>query len=263
MAGQYFDRPAPTVLAKQSGSSFPHADNNSRGSNHASQSLIIPSWTYTVQLFLVWCWYPLIQARDNLEYFANRIIELAELPPYYGESPATATTSSQASSSSSNKSYFETHYPRLHYVYQRLCKLLASHGLPIQLMIPAAVMAWYLAQLMLVSSSTPGSTTSYQRLLSVKLSSFPTDADEIKPYGAYQRLEQPPWWQVLLYISCWTTLASILFYGRIVLPIPDLVAGVNVLKAVRNEARLFGLHSSTVRGKHHDRVLTNGVFLIR
>eukprot|EP00546_Thalassionema_frauenfeldii_P022209 CAMPEP_0178906160 /NCGR_PEP_ID=MMETSP0786-20121207/6673_1 /TAXON_ID=186022 /ORGANISM="Thalassionema frauenfeldii, Strain CCMP 1798" /LENGTH=362 /DNA_ID=CAMNT_0020577841 /DNA_START=692 /DNA_END=1780 /DNA_ORIENTATION=+ len=55
--------------------------------------------------------------------------------------------------------------------------------------------------------------------------------------GAYEAVRKPSWYQVLFLISCAGTMLSILFYGRISFPIPDLVAGTNVLKAVRNEAR--------------------------
>lgn len=40
------------------------------------------------------------------------------------------------------------------------------------------------------------------------------------------------------------TLPCLMIYGRVFLPIPDLVAGSNVLKAIRNEVRHFGRHNS-------------------
>ncbi|KAL3914919.1 MAG: hypothetical protein SGILL_005888, partial [Bacillariaceae sp.] len=59
----------------------------------------------------------------------------------------------------------------------------------------------------------------------------------IKPYGAYKKMVAPSWGQVLYYLSCGATVLSIIMYGRIFLPFPDLVAGNNVLKAMRAESK--------------------------
>jgi hypothetical protein len=59
----------------------------------------------------------------------------------------------------------------------------------------------------------------------------------ITPYGAYKKMLPPTWGQVLYYLSCGGTLLSIVLYGRVFLPLPDLVAGSNVLKAMRNESK--------------------------
>jgi hypothetical protein len=53
----------------------------------------------------------------------------------------------------------------------------------------------------------------------------------------YSPTERPTWSRIFSLMLCGTTMACILVYGRITLPIPDLVAGSNVLKAVRLEAR--------------------------
>ena len=60
---------------------------------------------------------------------------------------------------------------------------------------------------------------------------------DVMPEGVYITLPPPSWQRVFLLMFSGCTMSSILFYGRLSLPIPDLVAGTNVLKAVRNEAR--------------------------
>jgi len=67
---------------------------------------------------------------------------------------------------------------------------------------------------------------------------------EVKPFGAYTKLEKPGWLHVAIVMSCVGTCASIFLYGRVLLPIADLVSGTNPLKSVRNESRHHGGHSS-------------------
>lgn len=59
---------------------------------------------------------------------------------------------------------------------------------------------------------------------------------------------------LILLIVTFGTAASLLFYGRVLLPIPEFVAGTNVLKAVRAEAKSSG---SNVKGqsKHKEKDL--------
>ena len=66
---------------------------------------------------------------------------------------------------------------------------------------------------------------------------------DIKIFGAFQNNERPPWSEVL-FVTSMPILAPLLFFSRLINPIPDLVAGSNVLKAVRNEAKHYGGISS-------------------
>jgi hypothetical protein len=59
----------------------------------------------------------------------------------------------------------------------------------------------------------------------------------VDPEGAYDPLSPPSWTRVLVYISCTGTVLSVWFFLRISFPIPDLVAGMNVLKALRSEGK--------------------------
>jgi len=52
--------------------------------------------------------------------------------------------------------------------------------------------------------------------------------------------EAPSWVSLMFLVISFGTAASLLFYGRIMLPIPEFVAGTNVLKAIRAETRILG-----------------------
>jgi hypothetical protein len=56
------------------------------------------------------------------------------------------------------------------------------------------------------------------------------------PYGAYVKWPRPPWPQVFVLMGSFGTVASLLFYFRNTFPIPDQVAGGNVIRDVRTSA---------------------------
>lgn len=68
------------------------------------------------------------------------------------------------------------------------------------------------------------------------------------PHGAYQRLDPPSWTQVLYFLATMGTVPCIIIYGRVIPPIPDLVAGSSVLKAIRNGGKSSGSSSSGLWG---------------
>ena len=69
-----------------------------------------------------------------------------------------------------------------------------------------------------------------------------------KAFGSYTKLLQPTTTQMVMVLSAGGTLAAILLYNQTVLPLPDLVAGSNVLKAVRNEAKVNVSHTTVSCG---------------
>lgn len=71
-------------------------------------------------------------------------------------------------------------------------------------------------------------------------SSNSAQGEEIAPLGVYRDSEPLSRYKLLLFLARTPILLTALWYGRIVLPIPDLVAGMNVLKSVRAEALLNG-----------------------
>lgn len=50
----------------------------------------------------------------------------------------------------------------------------------------------------------------------------------------------PSWVSLMFLVITFGTAASLLLYGRVMLPIPEFVAGTNVLKAIRAETRILG-----------------------
>lgn len=52
--------------------------------------------------------------------------------------------------------------------------------------------------------------------------------------------ERPSWISLVLLVISLGTVLSLFFYGRVLLPIPEFVAGTNVLKAIRAESRILG-----------------------
>ncbi|KAL7534236.1 hypothetical protein ACHAXR_008188 [Thalassiosira sp. AJA248-18] len=50
----------------------------------------------------------------------------------------------------------------------------------------------------------------------------------------------PSWVSLMFLVISFGTASSLLFYGRVMLPIPEFVAGTNVLKAIRAETRILG-----------------------
>jgi len=63
-----------------------------------------------------------------------------------------------------------------------------------------------------------------------------------KPFPAPSTFDvDPPSWVSLMYlVISFGTAASLLLYGRVLLPIPEFVAGTNVLKAIRAETKILG-----------------------
>jgi hypothetical protein len=60
---------------------------------------------------------------------------------------------------------------------------------------------------------------------------------DILPHGAYGFLVRPSWHRLAFFMISGTTMLCIIIYARISFPIADLVAGTNVLKALRSEAK--------------------------
>lgn len=69
------------------------------------------------------------------------------------------------------------------------------------------------------------------------------------PHGEFfETLVAPSRFRLLLFLARIPVLLTVLWYGRVILPIPDLVAGANVLKSVRAEALLHGPSSTNASG---------------
>jgi hypothetical protein len=169
----------------------------------------LASASYTLHFLRVRFWYPLLR-------FKARLLR-------GGQERKRAVSSAQRRSSISNNATSwqpSTYFKWIHWW--------RDHGISIQMflaIIVAIIMVWDLI------------TSVYQpRMVTTTMH----DYDNIQPRGVYRTLESPSWSSLFLFLSRTSVLLTIFWYGRITLPIPDLVAGANVLKSVRAEALCHG-----------------------
>lgn len=212
-AGQYMDRPSSQVLAKQ-GIGSSRVEDDKRAA--AQTAFVLPSILYTAQFFKIWVWFPLCNYRDRWHRNGHR-----------GGLRGSRTRKSSDSESQPNYRRKGDHrevppfWNKFLLFWNKSCNRV---GPTLQMIIPVYALAYYAWSLPIGHYVfTPKSA----------------DASESKPFGAYTTTQPPPWTHVFFYIST-TTMLSLLFFSRLVLPIPDLVAGSNVVKAVRSEAKALG-----------------------
>ena len=141
----------------------------------------------------------------------------------------------------------------LSYVNSFLSKAWTQYGPPLQMLIPIASLAflvWYKLHeedTELISSARAlhgmyGNRRQHALTLNSFTGSSSSDfhresSDTIQPYGSYKRLEPPSWTSILYYLCASSLACTIVLYGRVILPLPDLIVGASVLKAIRNESR--------------------------
>jgi hypothetical protein len=235
MAGQFFDRPNPQVVTKQTGT---HASDELRGGPINISSFFLPSILYTWQMANVWIWHPLLQLQ---EIIWKRMHQTTK----GGRAETTGTNSFSSLVSRRERT---TANPSVAKAYLIWNTFWTSFGPTLQVVIPAATLSFYLWILFFASDSTNAPLHALimnPQVTSPSQSQQNLDEFDSKPYGAYKRMERPQWQQVLFFLSCGGTLVSILLYGRVFLPIADLVAGNNVLKSVRDESKLYAGSSSS------------------
>jgi hypothetical protein len=233
MAGQFFDRPNPQVATKQTGT---HPSDETRGGPINLSSFFLPSIIYTWQMAKVWIWHPLLQLQ---EIIWKRMYQA----PKGRRAETSARNSSSFMVSRRERTTANPSVAKAHLIWNTFW---TSFGPTLQVVIPAATLSFYLWNLFFASDLTQ--TTSHALTMNTQRSSqSQQDLNEFetKPYGAYKRMEKPQWQQILFFLSCGGTLVSILLYGRVFLPIADLVAGSNVLKSVRDESKLYAAASSS------------------
>jgi len=215
MAGQYMDRPDASVVAKHVGTSHHGAEED------APALLLLPSLTFTIQYFKIRLWYPFINATMEAG---------APLTPSSRQQHASNERSRKDKTYSATSS--STAIAWIDKIYHQSLLIWYNHGPGSQLLLVVFV-AVMIVWSFVVSSPARESRT---YALNIATGAEYTE-EETEARGAYAALEPVSWAHVFLLMSAGTTLACIMWYGRILLPIPDLVAGSNVLKAVRNEAR--------------------------
>jgi hypothetical protein len=205
VAGQYFDRSDAQVVARNVGIAHVNED-----VLNPTSAFTLPSSTYTWKFVRVSLVDPILSlfGRNNIR-FLNK--------------PRRLIRSMRASVKGSFTN------PSL----QRI----AHFSPPLQLVLGPSlflICIYYLRTDMSFASSS--------RLDLFAITMQPTsrqdgDAGDILAHGAYGFLVRPSWHRLTFFMSFGTTMLCILFYARISFPIADLVAGTNVLKALRNEAK--------------------------
>ena len=212
-AGQYFDRPNPQVVAKHVGSS--HTDE--AHTMATLSSFFSPSIRQMWHLCRVRVWFPLLSLQEQFWSVSSGRYSV----------PSLFSTVPSASSSQVRLG--------INKAYSYWNDFWALHGLQL----PHAVLAMYIWYFL-----------SKWRLDALRVAKVGKEEDSmhVNFFGAYSRLEKPSMGHMLILLSIVGTLASILLYGRISLPFPDLVAGNNVLKAVRSEAKSSSTQSTVRRG---------------
>ena len=210
-AGQYMDRPDPQIVARNAGTPTDEVVS------------LLPSLSYTLHFLRVRILYPFIKLRECL---------ISDKDNHTPTTAAQRRRSSTSTLASTNASWRTS-------TYFKWITWWRDNGPSIQMMVSvvvAMVMIWDIFITMYPARvTTSGHVGSDQ------------DMDNIQPRGVYQTLIPPSRSQLLLFLARTPVLLTAFWYGRIALPIPDLVAGANVLKSVRAEAHLHG-HSTSASG---------------
>lgn len=217
MAGQYFDRPNPPVVAKQVGTS--HSDDARIVATISS--FFPPSIHCTWQLLRVRVWFPILSLYEQLWKMIR------------GRSKSSVKNSSFGRGTGQRKAVSSASLA-INQAYSYWNGFWSFYGLPLQFIIPLVALglyAWHYSTYMARESEMTYALTMNNRNLEEEWVAQ-------RPHGAYRKLPKPTLSHLLFNISVFGVMATGLLYGRILLPFPDLVAGSNVLKAVRNEAKV-------------------------
>jgi hypothetical protein len=268
LAGQYFDRPKDLqTVAKQVGTH--HSDDARTGATISS--FFLPSILFTwqwIQLRLVG---PIWDLQSYLRRGRRGMAKSSIMKKKRGssgrkhrqpEEGSSSTTYASNNTSSSRNSKGGKGRDRtgssslaassstgaasgmsltINQAYSTWNKIWSMYGPPLQMIIPLATLAFFMWYIVV----PPTQKEAVHALTMTTRNPYdPMDERETKPFGGYVRLTKPKWSQLLVCISCGGTLATIGMYARVLLPIADLVAGTNVLKAVRNESKLHASNTS-------------------
>ena len=198
VAGQYFDRSDAQVVAKTVG--IAHVEDVL----NPTSSISLPSWSYTMHFFRA------LLLDPGLQLFGH---------PRFFRAPLSFLNSFKEN------------------LWHPTFQLLAYYWPPLQLVVASLVFSAFCH--FYLQGETP-----HKRMETHAIAMQPglgqdnlfanTDID---PEGAYDPLSPPSWTRVLFFMSCVGTMLSVWIYARISFPIPDLIAGMNVLKALRSEGK--------------------------
>jgi hypothetical protein len=230
MAGQYFDRPSAEVVAKQLGTQPPDDERNGA----TLSSFFLPSFMVTWQFLKVWILFPAIRARE----FVDRRRHI---------NPKINKGHNRKKGNRNNNTSYNRRSLKINKAFSHWSKFRNHYGPPLQMIIPATTLAFYAWVLTFAGTDEEESHVLTMNTGTDIQSQLQDNVDnplDFGPYGAYQKMKKPSWYEVLYLMSAFGTLASIAIYGRLILPIFDLVAGGNVLKALRNDPKTHGNHGN-------------------
>lgn len=218
MSGQYFDRPNPQVVARQFG--LQSTEDHGRNTPPTLATLLSPTLLYLFQLFKVRIWHPLMECYQHV----GALLFSSYL-----------TLSSREAGSALSSFRWAT---------QQICfywnVFSTQYAPPFQMLTAAVTFAYYIWFLLFGSNQdeSPHDWKTLKAAGTAALAGMTDEEFEKLPHGAYRHVNMPHWTTVLLFFSVGTVLITIVLYGRILLPIADLIAGTNVLKSIRKESKV-------------------------
>eukprot|EP00980_Cylindrotheca_fusiformis_P017903 scaffold5682_cov140-Cylindrotheca_fusiformis.AAC.14 len=223
MAGQYFDRPPIQAVAKQLGT---HHTEDGRNNVATLSSFFLPSFLYTWQMFKAAVIFPLLSAKEAIfQTIRNPNCSSNGISRRKGGSKhANSSKGSKRGKDSLSEANL-----RINTLYSYWSKFWSRHGPPLQMTIPLFTFLYYLYVILLadISEKSEGThaLTMNMRTQSNNIFEDSEPMDDILPYGGFQRLGKPSWKQLMFLLSISGTLMTIIIFGRVILPVSDLVAG--------------------------------------
>jgi hypothetical protein len=226
--GQVYDRPSASVLSRLVGTVVPNEQKSM-----AWMSLLPTSFVYAWHLLVVGIWLPLKNrriARDRSLSHGSRHRNVR----YSSSMPASLKVGLK------NGAHAARSKKLLAYIYTGL-----AHGPSLQFVLPILALALIGSGLGLYHSRFFNIRSSLADHIEYNLlamstrshSSLTMPMENDHPYGAYRRPTRQSWWNIFLEISALGNVLPLLFFCRVLLPLPDLMAGGNVVKDVRQDSR--------------------------
>lgn len=226
-AGQYFDRPSPQVLVKN-GIGKVGEDGRATGWSTFVMPSVLAAWDW----FRVRILFPTLKRRDASYSTVGRSnLDSSSHHQHHHNTPHQTKGRKGDNSLSTSSLSQQRMPPMMQSALQSWGKIYNSLSPALQISIPACTLIYYTWKLPFARYLLP--FTARHR--------FATDSSAS---SSLEATLEPPEWSEVFFVASLPTVVSLLCFSRLINPIPDLVAGSNVLKAVRNEAKnQGGFHS--------------------
>lgn len=236
-AGQYFDRPPPQVLAKN-GIMAARVEEDGRSAFWSA--FIMPNLVVAWDLVRVRLIFPLLKRREAWGATASmRKVKKATIDSVPHQTANQNASKRKGDNSASAPTAQQRMPPMVQQALFSWGKVYNAIAPMLQISVPAFTLMYYTWRLPFARYLLP--FTARHRFAT----EFVNNSDPM------QTMEQPDWSEVF-FVASLPTVVSLLCFSRLINPIPDLVAGSNVLKAVRNEAKnQAGFQSKSSKSKTH------------